>query len=80
MNFTEEDIKKLDRFFRLNLINGVTGIKPANLIGTISSVGEKNLARAHPSQFSLFFYSNTYLKLRRKPTVLERMKLTPFNN
>ncbi len=44
MNFTEEDIKKLDRFFRLNLINAVTGIKPANLIGTISSVGEKNLA------------------------------------
>ena len=44
MNFTEEDIKKLDRFFRLNLINSVTGIKPANLIGTISSAGEKNLA------------------------------------
>ena len=43
MNFTDEDIKKLDRFFRLNLINAVTGIKPANLIGTISSAGEKNL-------------------------------------
>ena len=44
MNFTEADIEKLDRIFRLNLINAVTGIKPANLIGTISSVGEKNLA------------------------------------
>jgi flavin reductase (DIM6/NTAB) family NADH-FMN oxidoreductase RutF len=44
MNFTEEDIKELDRFFRLNLINALTGIKPANLIGTISNVGEKNLA------------------------------------
>ena len=44
MNFTDEDIKKLDRFFRINLINALTGIKPANLIGTISSVGEKNLA------------------------------------
>ena len=44
MNFTEADIEKLDRIFRLNLINSVTGIKPANLIGTISNAGEKNLA------------------------------------
>lgn len=37
-------IQNLDRKFRLNLINSITGVKPANMIGTISSEGEANLA------------------------------------
>lgn len=44
MNYTDSEIEKLDRIFRLNLINAVTGIKPANLIGTISGAGAVNLA------------------------------------
>jgi flavin reductase (DIM6/NTAB) family NADH-FMN oxidoreductase RutF len=44
MHFTQNDIKNLDRVKRLNLINSITGIKPANLIGTISSKQETNLA------------------------------------
>ena len=36
MYFSNEDIKNLPRTKRLNLINSVTGIKPANLIGTRS--------------------------------------------
>ncbi len=38
------DLAQLDRIKRLNLINSVTGIKPANLIGTVSNAGQTNLA------------------------------------
>ena len=34
MHFSNEDIQNLPRIKRLNLINSVTGVKPANLIGT----------------------------------------------
>tara|TARA_B110000014_G_scaffold129077_1_gene88971 strand:+ start:1885 stop:2493 length:609 start_codon:yes stop_codon:yes gene_type:complete len=44
MNFTIDDIKKLNRVSRLNLINSITGYKPANLIGTQSKKGDLNLA------------------------------------
>ena len=44
MHFTQNDIKNLEHVKRLNLINSITGIKPANLIGTISSKQETNLA------------------------------------
>jgi flavin reductase (DIM6/NTAB) family NADH-FMN oxidoreductase RutF len=37
-------IQNLERKFKLNLINSITGVKPANLIGTISSEGQTNLA------------------------------------
>jgi flavin reductase (DIM6/NTAB) family NADH-FMN oxidoreductase RutF len=43
MYFSNEDIKNLPRTKRLNLINSVTGVKPANLIGTRSNVNS-NLA------------------------------------
>jgi flavin reductase (DIM6/NTAB) family NADH-FMN oxidoreductase RutF len=36
MYFSNDDIKNLPRIKRLNLINSVTGVKPANLIGTRS--------------------------------------------
>lgn len=35
--FSESDLENLDRVFRINLINGVTGYKPANLIATHNS-------------------------------------------
>ena len=44
MHLTDSDINKLDRIQRLNIINSVTGIKPANLIGSVSDAGEPNLA------------------------------------
>ena len=44
MIYTKEQIKNLDRITRLKLINSSTGIKPANLIGTINSDGQTNLA------------------------------------
>jgi flavin reductase (DIM6/NTAB) family NADH-FMN oxidoreductase RutF len=44
MIYTREDIEQLDRVTRLKIINSVTGIKPANLIGTIDNKGQTNLA------------------------------------
>jgi len=44
MIYTKEEIKNLDRVTRLKIINSVTGIKPANLIGTIDNDGHTNLA------------------------------------
>ena len=44
MIYNREQIESLDRISRLKLINSVTGIKPANLIGTINNSGQTNLA------------------------------------
>ena len=44
MLYTRENIESLERIFRLNLINSVTGIKPANLIATRSTGGQENVA------------------------------------
>ncbi|MFK7953119.1 MAG: flavin reductase family protein [Ekhidna sp.] len=44
MHLTRLDIQHLERKKRLNIVNSVSGIKPANLIGTISNAGNTNLA------------------------------------
>ena len=44
MNLSVSDIQKLERKYRLNLINSITGVKPANLIGTANAEGQSNLA------------------------------------
>lgn len=44
MIYTKEHIEQLDRISRLKIINSVSGIKPANLIGSIDSKGQTNLA------------------------------------
>ncbi len=44
MLIRDRDIKEMHRFYRANLINSITGVKPANLIGTRSKKGEDNLA------------------------------------
>ena len=43
-HFNTKEIEQMDRKVRLNLINSIGGIKPANLIGTISPDGKTNLA------------------------------------
>lgn len=43
-HFSKTDLAELDKIFRINLVNSVTGIKPANLIGTISENNIANLA------------------------------------
>lgn len=44
MIWTEQDIKSAEKVTRLRMINAITGIKPANLIGTQSAAGRHNLA------------------------------------
>ena len=44
MHYTKKDIDNLDRVTRIKIINSVTGIKPANLIGSMSNEGQTNLA------------------------------------
>ncbi len=43
-HFKEADIRSLEKFYRANLINSVSGYKAANLIGTVSAQGQTNLA------------------------------------
>ncbi|RYM35653.1 flavin oxidoreductase [Brumimicrobium glaciale] len=44
MLLEEKTINKLERVYRLNLINTITGVKPANLIATRSKDGVDNVA------------------------------------
>ena len=44
MHFDEEQIENLNKIYRINLINSCSGYKAANLIGTVSDKGDKNLA------------------------------------
>ncbi len=39
-----QELQRLERFKRANLVNSISGFKPANLIGTINSKGQTNLA------------------------------------
>jgi flavin reductase (DIM6/NTAB) family NADH-FMN oxidoreductase RutF len=43
-HLTAADIKSFERIYRLNLVNGLPGFKPANLIGTAAPDGATNLA------------------------------------
>ncbi len=44
MYFSRQDILNLDHKKRLNMINSLSGIKSANLIGTINQTGQTNVA------------------------------------
>jgi flavin reductase (DIM6/NTAB) family NADH-FMN oxidoreductase RutF len=44
MQLHKEQIESLERKYKLNLINSISGIKPANLIGTKSADGKENVA------------------------------------
>lgn len=43
-HFTKKELDELEKQARVNLINSISGYKPANLIGTISAAGQTNLA------------------------------------
>lgn len=44
VNFNQNDFKSLNKLFRINLFNSITGIKPANLVGTVNTQSMSNLA------------------------------------
>jgi len=43
-HFTASDLAQLEKIYRLNLVNAITGFKPANLLGTADPAGRTNLA------------------------------------
>ena len=43
-HFSQKDIDTLSKIYRLNLINSATGYKYAQLVGSVSSEGNENLA------------------------------------
>ena len=43
-HFTLDDLMQLPRRYRGQLLNKISGLKPANLIGTKSKIGQTNLA------------------------------------
>ena len=43
-HFTAADIAGFEKIYRLNLVNGLPGFKPANLVGTAAPDGATNLA------------------------------------
>lgn len=44
MHYTKKQIENMERVPRLKIINALSGIKPANLVGTIDDDGRTNLA------------------------------------
>lgn len=44
MHISQDDLQLMDRIRRLNIINSITGIKPGNLVGTMSATRQPNLA------------------------------------
>ena len=43
-HFSQKDIDTLSKIYRINLINSATGYKSAQLVGSVSSEGNENLA------------------------------------
>lgn len=58
MKLHKQEIEQLEKRYRLNLINSLSGVKSANLIGTQSLSGQPNVAifssvvhlGSHPAQ------------------------------
>lgn len=44
MHLSSNDLQELEKIKRLNIVNSISGIKPGNLIGTISNTQQTNLA------------------------------------
>ena len=42
--FSRSEVDSLERFFRTNLINSLTGFKSVALLGTVGKSGQENLA------------------------------------
>ena len=77
--FSSENLDSLNKIYRINLVNSVTGYKSANLIGSISNKGAENLAifssithlGSNPALLSFFVRPNvvprnTYKNIKEK--------------
>ena len=77
--FSSESLNSLDKIYRINLVNSITGYKSANLLGTISNDGIENVAifssithlGSQPALLSFFVRPNvvprnTYKNIKEK--------------
>tara|TARA_B100001250_G_scaffold408253_1_gene430336 strand:+ start:1370 stop:1984 length:615 start_codon:yes stop_codon:yes gene_type:complete len=77
--FNSESLDSLNKIYRINLINSITGYKSANLLGTVSNKGIENLAifssvthlGSNPALLSFFVRPNvvprnTYKNIKEK--------------
>lgn len=79
MQLKKEDIDQLERKFRLNLINSISGVKPANLIGTKSQSDQENVAifssvvhlGSNPAQLGFIMRPQTEIPRDTYPNILD---------
>ncbi len=79
MQLKKEEIEQLERKFRLNLINSISGIKPANLIATKSQSNQENVAifssvvhlGSSPAQLGFIMRPQTEVPRDTYPNILE---------
>jgi len=84
MHYTESEIKDLNRVTRLKLMNSITGIKSANLIGSVSKSGNTNLAifssvvhlGSDPALIALVMRPSNDVKRDTLNNILETKKFT----
>tara|TARA_B100001287_G_C22642900_1_gene511069 strand:+ start:506 stop:1120 length:615 start_codon:yes stop_codon:yes gene_type:complete len=76
--FSSDDLNSLNKIYRINLVNSITGYKSANLLGTVSEKGIENVAifssithlGSNPALLSFFVRPNvvprnTYKNIKR---------------
>ena len=79
MQLQKEEIEQLEKKYRLNLINSISGIKPANLIGTKSFNHQENVAifssvvhlGSNPAQLGFIMRPQTEVPRDTYPNILE---------
>ena len=79
MHLQREEIESLEHKFKLNLINSISGIKPANLIGTKSLSEKENVAifssvvhlGSSPAQLGFIMRPQTEVPRDTYPNILE---------
>ncbi len=79
MYLQKEEIESLENKFKLNLINSLSGIKPANLIGTKSSTNKENVAifssvvhlGSSPAQLAFIMRPQTEIPRDTYPNIME---------
>lgn len=84
MHINKEDLKKTERIKRLNIVNALSGIKPANLIGTVSNNQETNLAifssvlhlGSNPALLGFISRPNTEVRRHTLENILETNSYT----
>jgi flavin reductase (DIM6/NTAB) family NADH-FMN oxidoreductase RutF len=79
MQLQKEEIESLEHNFKLNLINSISGVKPANLIGTRSLDNKENVAifssvvhlGSSPAQLAFIMRPQTDIPRDTYPNILE---------